>query len=240
MRVASFRFINNIVYNGGWQTQIEGGIHADIVRNKYKKGANYSGRAELMLNVENQNPTDCYIHGVNRDPSIYFSGNIVPNNTDPTANNWGLMDEICYNVFRATGNKIPLRYKRNTLMPQITGKPIVPESVTNLEPLMLSSVDASQRLESNGTWASNRDDVDTRLIREYDAEIGFTPTDETSVGGFPTIAVGTAYVDIDKDGMPDTWETTYGLNPNSSTDGNLDADNDRYTNLEEFLNATKP
>jgi hypothetical protein len=240
MRIASFRFINNLVYNGGWYTQIEGGIHADVVRNIYKKGINHAGRAELMLNVDNQNPTDCYLHGVNRTPSVFLSGNIGPNNSDPAAPNWGFMDELTHDVFRQTGKKIPESYKRTTLMPQVKGKPIVPERIVAFETPLLFSVGAYQRLENNGNWSGNRDAVDNRLIQEYNLGTGFTPTDENSVGGFPVIATGTAYVDSDKDGMPDVWEVTYGFNPNLASDGNLDSDGDGYTNLEEFLNGTKP
>ena len=41
--------------------------------------------------------------------------------------------------------------------------------------------------------------------------------------------------DTDNDGMPDTWETTHGLNPNAA-DNSGDADGDGYTNLEEYIN----
>ncbi len=41
--------------------------------------------------------------------------------------------------------------------------------------------------------------------------------------------------DTDNDGMPGSWETQYGLNPNAPDD-KLDLDNDGYTNIEEFLN----
>ena len=41
--------------------------------------------------------------------------------------------------------------------------------------------------------------------------------------------------DTDQDGMPDTWETAHGLNPNVANN-NGDFDNDGYTDLEEYLN----
>ena len=40
--------------------------------------------------------------------------------------------------------------------------------------------------------------------------------------------------DTDEDGMPDTWETQYGLNPNDPSDASQDADNDGWTNLQEY------
>ena len=45
--------------------------------------------------------------------------------------------------------------------------------------------------------------------------------------------------DDDADGMPNTWETQYGLNP-LVDDADLDLDFDNFTNLEEFLAGTLP
>ena len=46
--------------------------------------------------------------------------------------------------------------------------------------------------------------------------------------------------DLDGDGMPNDWETTYGLNPNDPNDAGLDGDLDGLTNLEEFQGGTIP
>jgi hypothetical protein len=40
--------------------------------------------------------------------------------------------------------------------------------------------------------------------------------------------------------MPDDWELSHSLNPMSVTDGSQDADNDGYTNVEEYLNGIDP
>ena len=62
--------------------------------------------------------------------------------------------------------------------------------------------------------------------------INATPLEDT--------ATFAAWKDTDEDGMPDAWETTHKLNPNDPTDRNADADQDGYTNLEEYLNNTDP
>ena len=46
--------------------------------------------------------------------------------------------------------------------------------------------------------------------------------------------------DSDGDGMPDGWEVQYGLNPDSGSDANLDADGDGLSNLREFLFKLDP
>ena len=61
-----------------------------------------------------------------------------------------------------------------------------------------------------------------------------------------TIVIGyfsTAYcddlLDSDNDGMPDSWETTYNLNP-SIDDADIDNDTDGLTNGQEFFYSTNP
>jgi len=46
--------------------------------------------------------------------------------------------------------------------------------------------------------------------------------------------------DLDLDGIPDSWETANGLNPNDSTDADLDGDTDSLTNLQEYDAGTDP
>ncbi len=47
-------------------------------------------------------------------------------------------------------------------------------------------------------------------------------------------------LDADDDGMPNVWETTYGLNINLANDAQLDADGDGLKNLDEFLLGSNP
>ncbi len=46
--------------------------------------------------------------------------------------------------------------------------------------------------------------------------------------------------DTDNDGLPDGWEVTYGLNPNSAGDANADPDGDGLTNSQEYASGTNP
>ena len=46
--------------------------------------------------------------------------------------------------------------------------------------------------------------------------------------------------DADADGMPDAWETTFGLDPDDPSDAATDADGDGLSNLQEYLAGTYP
>ncbi len=46
--------------------------------------------------------------------------------------------------------------------------------------------------------------------------------------------------DADSDGMPNGWESTYGLNPRDSGDALGDLDNDGLTNLQEYMYGADP
>ncbi|HEY5753500.1 MAG TPA: LamG-like jellyroll fold domain-containing protein [Chthoniobacterales bacterium] len=46
--------------------------------------------------------------------------------------------------------------------------------------------------------------------------------------------------DTDGDGLPDGWEVEHGFDPNDDSDALANADDDLYTNLEEYENGTNP
>jgi hypothetical protein len=65
-------------------------------------------------------------------------------------------------------------------------------------------------------------------------------TRPSDVGGWPLLGSRGVPHDFDQDGMPDEWETRYGLDPNNASDNAGDKDDDGYTNVEEYLNGTAP
>lgn len=100
-------------------------------------------------------------------------------------------------------------------------------------------------LEGSGAIYPVRDAVDKRVVEMVTAGEATAGSRNNGiidhpddVGGYPEIAEEhrPSDWDTDRDGMPDIWESTRGLNPEDAADRNDDYDNDDYTNLEEYLN----
>ncbi len=65
--------------------------------------------------------------------------------------------------------------------------------------------------------------------------VGVTPRDNDGDG-----TPDATDPDDDQDGMPDDFETQYGLDPLDAADGDSDRDADSYTNFEEYIRRTDP
>lgn len=90
-------------------------------------------------------------------------------------------------------------------------------------------------LDYGGARYWNRDAVDTRVFAQPLTFTGTFIDSPSQVGGYPTLSAGTAPTDTDNDGMPNTWETSLGLDP-FVANNNGDYDSDGYTDIEEYLN----
>jgi DNA-binding MarR family transcriptional regulator len=86
---------------------------------------------------------------------------------------------------------------------------------------------------NNGTNSTDPNDPDT------DGG-GINDSAEKSYGTDPNDPVDDDQVDSDNDEMPDLWEEEHNFEPESPADAPLDADDDGYTNLEEYKNNTNP
>ncbi len=75
----------------------------------------------------------------------------------------------------------------------------------------------------------------------YTATLTVFDTDNRSATASTVINVRNADIaDRDNDGMPDSWEISYGLNPDDPRDATADPDGDGMTNLTEFMMGTLP
>ena len=186
-------------------------VNLDLVNNYFRSGwDNFSDQIELSWG----NADDPTPPG---SISLYESGNLGWNRTSLSQPNTNLMDSNLPSYLTSTRH------------------------VTNSTITATSAEQAYQDvLDFAGMIKPTRDSVDERVIRDVKNETGSLVYDPADVGGWPTLGVGTALTDTDNDGMPDTWETTYGLDPNNSSDASLDADGDGYSNFEEYINDTLP
>ena len=105
---------------------------------------------------------------------------------------------------------------------------------------VLADAGANKGLDCNGNFVPRRDAIDARIVTNVQNGTGKIIDDPSQVGGWLTIEAASPCADSDHDGMPDAWEQTYGLNPHDPSDASRDLNEDGYTNIEEFLNGTRP
>ena len=253
--VVFLEYINNVNYNFGGTSGCYGGENtADItsynglnsahdcnfMNNYYKPGAASSTSGWIFF-------TSSYA----RDGATswapaqwYVDGNIIEGYDDANSDNWSaiavetytlddikaderIVTETPYYKYSMVGNSgeyVPQRY-------MIYDYETAEEAYTTV-------------INSAGTI--NRDKVETRVAEEA-ANGTYTYTGsvsggkgiidvETDAEGFYDYSTDyTVPTDTDGDGMPDDWETTYGLDPEVADQNTLNTDG--YTALEVYLNS---
>jgi hypothetical protein len=88
-----------------------------------------------------------------------------------------------------------------------------------------------------GAMLPVRDAHDLRAVNDAKNATGKVISDPKEVGGWLVVQSATAPTDSDHDGMPDSYETTMGFNPNDASDGPKDVNLNGYTNVEEYING---
>ncbi|WP_332369310.1 hypothetical protein [Spirosoma telluris] len=89
-----------------------------------------------------------------------------------------------------------------------------------------------------------RDAIDARVANDARAGIALLNPQkkgiidsQKDVGGWVTLKQEPAPTDSDADGMPDRWEASHGLDPQSSADASQFKLDEQYTNVEVYLNS---
>ena len=241
-------FRNNVIYNWGNINSAyggEGGFY-NMVNNYYKAGPATPGSltTSSTSNKRNRifNYTSFYFNGTDTvwGGKFYVAGNYVNGYPDVTADNWtkGMQKDSYANataLLTAAKQANPFNFA-----------PVRTQTATDA---YLSVLDSA------GAILPCRDTIDRRVVREtrtgtatFEGATYATVTSTgvshpsgiidspANVGGMPTYNSTTAPVDSDHDGMPDTYETSKGLNPTNAADGNNIASNG-YTQLEIYLNS---
>ncbi|TDQ31175.1 hypothetical protein CLV82_1877 [Zeaxanthinibacter enoshimensis] len=240
--------INNVVYNWNYRLiRTQGSVQLNHLNNFYLRQKNNAYTNQL-------NKVD-YSYGGTK-PQIYTAGNIIGLGIfeDPKADNWELWST--FNSWSYGGKS----YRSDTPEPapadfrapnsySLLGSPLPIKPAVEAYNNIVNDVGANKRLNEHGEVVIDQDVLDANYLSRV---IGDNPqrydykslTDITNSAHYINFFAGIAstplnygYTDTDQDGMPDAWEEARSyLDPNDPADGNLDFNNDGYTNLEDFLN----
>jgi hypothetical protein len=207
---ANTQYVNNVAYNYQYAYcagDTGGSNWHDIIDNYFIAGPSTNSAGDDFYQM-------------NAGQTVYASGNLLDSNADGTLNG------------------------TDAGQPGGTTKASKANS-TDTASLPTTSAAAAYAdvLANAGAWPQHRDQVDSLVIADVKSlgKSGKLWTDQNATGltnsGYGTLAGGTAPIDTDKDGMPDAWETKYGLNPNDPSDATGDFDKTGYTNIEKYING---
>jgi pectate lyase len=211
---------NNVIYNWGYNSTYGGEAgQYNIVANYYKPGpATNVKRTNRIVEITNSDKLD---YGV-----FYIDDNIVDKNPNVSADNWNGGVDTKADISKVKALK------------EFPYEPIKQQKADEAYVSVLKSAGASLK----------RDTIDTRIIKEVKngtAQYGATYESggkgiidsQKEVGGWPELKSLPAPTDTDFDGMPDEWENSNKLDPANPNDGGIISNDNRYTNLEIYLNS---
>lgn len=210
--------VNNVMYNPLWAASHFADdyakVSANYVGNYFKRGANSTSESSVGTSNE-----------AGYGFEIFVQGNIGPDRPRDD------MDESL--VVKSDDRQWIVETRHDA--PFVTTT-----SAFEAYDQVLANAGATIGLDSQGNSYWRRDPVDERIVNDVRNSTGQWIDDPSEVGGWPELDTGTPPTDSDHDGMPDEWERLYCLSPSDPSDGPADADGDGYTNVEEYLNGTKP
>jgi hypothetical protein len=89
-------------------------------------------------------------------------------------------------------------------------------------------------------WPNAADGTGSSLHRINISQYANDPMNWTAAAPTPSPSPMPGNSDRDGDGMPNDWEIAYGFDPDDDSDASEDADDDGFTNLQEYLAGTDP
>ena len=216
-------FVNNIVYNWGGNSAYGGegssngggGRHINFVNNYYKPGLNTNSGVRARLVDPWTSCSNCTDRcgGSVQSPKIFLTGNYMQSSADVTADNW----KGSTKSFSVSG--VSTRWTDGMT------------ALTNEQ----TAEAAYETVLAKAGCSLSRDAVDTRIINDVREGTGRIINTQSTVGGWPELKTADKPQDTDYDGIPDEWETQFGLNPNDPLDARTITLVTGYTNLEVYL-----
>lgn len=254
--IYDFTFANNVVFNWGHRTT-DGGDHRsfyNIINNYYKPGPATPRDKSIsyrFLKPESRRakpPVDDF-------GRAYVAGNVAEGNTRVSTDNW------------QGGVQVDAMGDADKILSQIRADHPYPHAYLDIQS---ANDAFQTVLQHAGATLPKRDAVDKRVtqtvrtgkttaaagpnVRDQLSNPNYSPekvdelihkvsqgiiTDIEQVGGYPKYS-GQPYQDSDQDGLPDLWETKYGLDPRDASDAGADSNGDGYSNVEDFIHGQDP
>lgn len=226
--------INNGVGNWAWRMMRFDGFAFDLneINNYYQPGTNSTTNTNTADGLNKVSTTvstyDIYTNGNYLTPSHATAMGISNYNSDNTLgwSNYTTASAVSSSVFVGTP------FTQN-------GVSFTPLTAANVKQHVIDNAGARHYLNADGSIGEYLDNLQSTYIGyfengnapsllDYDTEYG------TQATGVPNNTRPAGY-DTDNDGMPNTWETANGLNPNVADDDGNDL-HATYTNIEMFIN----
>lgn len=213
--IAHFDMRNNVIYNWGFNSCYGGGrSEANFVYNYLKPGP--GTREEVSSRLMDAGEKD-------KPGSFYLKGNVLEGNAEVTADN----------------NKGIYIADSNAPFTTISDTPFLMDGIKARNLTTDTAEDAYTKvLAMAGATFPRRDAVDARIINEVKNGIGEFANRHEEVGGYPYTEsyLRDASLDIDRDGIPNDWESANGLDPNDPSDSQKFSPSG-YTYIELYANS---
>jgi hypothetical protein len=204
---AGIEIINNVVYNWGSNGLVGG--HSAAVHNQ-----------DVLNNyfIAGPSSSNSFIGMFTQTDEVYQSGNLVDLDKDGILSGLSVSNED----FKKTGATIK------------SAKQHAGCDLSNVQSAELAYKDVIINVGASKV----RDEVDARLIGYVKSlgKEGLIIKSEEEVGGQKELKQEVSAKDTDRDGIPDAWELSHGLNPKNLKDaGKIMSDG--YSNLEKYINC---
>ncbi len=160
---------------------------------------------------------------------------------------------VAVEIHQSAGNSSDIAFdleltgQQNFTAPYFTAHPqsrsVAPESNVTFTATVGGSAPLFHQWRFNGTNIAGATNLAFIRSNAQPAHAGAYVLVTTNSLGAATSQVATLTVtnpDTDGDGLPDSWELAYGLNPNNPADASADNDGDGMSNLAEFRAGTNP
>jgi pectate lyase len=205
---------DNVVYNLSGATNL-GDAQINFINNYYRPGPDTpKGNHPLATKVGSEDKL-----------KLFLTGNIFQENPAATRDNY----------LAITFDRWKEPNYRHMSLDRIRADQEF--DVNGAKPQTEAAADAYELVLQNAGASLHRDAADERLVKGVRDRSNRLINTTDEVGGWPTLKGASAPIDTDRDGMPDEWERSHGLDPNNPSDRNGDRNGDGFTNLEEYLNS---